>query len=134
MFYIPIYHTLNMQSAEAFTRKVVKEAPSVDAPIPAPESLPIPSDEATVVQSDGTPVSTKPSVQVPPPTSSESANEHNAEKPEIEFVIEEVPKERVIKYIPEGNYKWASIEVDTRNPERPTLNLEVVIDGKPSYQ
>ncbi|KAJ3814294.1 PhoD-like phosphatase-domain-containing protein [Lentinula aff. lateritia] len=134
MFYIPIYHTLNMQSAETFTRKVVKEAPSVDAPIPAPESLPaIPSDEATLVQSDGTPVSTEFSLQVPP-TSSESANEHNDEKPETEFVTEEVPKERVIKNIPEGNYKWASIEVDTRNPERPILNLEVVIDGKPSYQ
>ena len=29
-------------------------------------------------------------------------------------------------------YQW--IEIDTRNPERPKLNLEVVIDGKVAYK
>ncbi|KAI0003310.1 PhoD-like phosphatase-domain-containing protein [Russula compacta] len=43
-------------------------------------------------------------------------------------VVEEVPMERVLKYLPIGNYKWAAIEVDTRNPEHPKLNLEIVID------
>ncbi|KAH9977249.1 PhoD-like phosphatase-domain-containing protein [Lactifluus volemus] len=50
-----------------------------------------------------------------------------------EEVVEEVPMERVIKYLPIGNYKWSTIEIDTRNPEHPKLNLEVVIDGKVAY-
>jgi alkaline phosphatase D len=68
-----------------------------------------------------------------------------------EEVVEEVPMERVIKYLPIGNYKWcvriplgrihlsdfgirSTIEIDTRNPEHPKLNLEVVIDGKVAYK
>ncbi|KAN0141369.1 PhoD-like phosphatase domain containing protein [Lactarius tabidus] len=51
-----------------------------------------------------------------------------------EQVVEEVPTERVIKYLPIGNYKWSTIEIDTRNPEHPKLNLEVVIDGKVAYK
>jgi len=50
-----------------------------------------------------------------------------------EPVVEEVPAERVLKYLPIGNYKWSTIEIDTRNPEHPKLNLEVVIDGKVAY-
>ncbi|KAI9456226.1 PhoD-like phosphatase-domain-containing protein [Lactarius psammicola] len=50
-----------------------------------------------------------------------------------EQVVEEVPTERVLKYLPIGNYKWSTIEIDTRNPEHPKLNLEVVIDGKVAY-
>ncbi|KAI0253905.1 PhoD-like phosphatase-domain-containing protein [Lactifluus subvellereus] len=50
-----------------------------------------------------------------------------------EEVVEEVPMERVIKYLPIGNYKWSTIEIDTRNPEHPKLSLEVVIDGKVAY-
>ncbi|KAI9510376.1 PhoD-like phosphatase-domain-containing protein [Russula earlei] len=50
-----------------------------------------------------------------------------------EEVVEEVPMERVIKYLPIGNYKWSAIEIDTRNPEHPKVNLEVVIDGKVAY-
>ncbi|KAF8270392.1 PhoD-like phosphatase-domain-containing protein [Lactarius quietus] len=50
-----------------------------------------------------------------------------------EQVIEEIPTERVLKYLPIGNYKWSTIEIDTRNPEHPKLNLEVVIDGKVAY-
>ena len=81
----------------------------------------------------------------------------------MEEVVEEVPMERVVKYLPIGNYKWcvylflscrrrslpprnlilgsdplytcrSAIEIDTRNPERPKLNLEVVIDGKVAYK
>lgn len=51
----------------------------------------------------------------------------------MEEVVEEVPMERVLKYLPIGNYKWSAIEIDTRNPEHPKLNLEVVIDGKVAY-
>jgi alkaline phosphatase D len=51
-----------------------------------------------------------------------------------EQVVEEVPTERVIKYLPIGNYKWSTIEIDTRNPEHPKLILEVVIDGKVAYK
>jgi alkaline phosphatase D len=80
-----------------------------------------------------------------------------------EEVVEEVPMERVLKYLPIGNYKWcvrqpipchsardnvflltlkfdfwtvcrSAIEIDTRNPEHPVLNLEVVIDGKIAYK
>jgi alkaline phosphatase D len=67
-------------------------------------------------------------------------------------VVEEIPMERVVKYLPVGNYKWcvisvplrmrisltpdcrSAIEIDTRNPEHPKLNLEVVIDGKVAYR
>jgi len=73
----------------------------------------------------------------------------------MEEVVEEVPMERVVKYLPIGNYKWlrlflcdvcrililttsvlcrSAIEIDTRNPEHPKLNLEVVIDGKVAYK
>jgi alkaline phosphatase D len=69
-----------------------------------------------------------------------------------EEVVEEIPMERVVKYLPIGNYKWcvivvplrmcvsltpdyrSAIEIDTRNPEHPKLNLEVVIDGKVAYR
>ncbi|KAJ3998054.1 PhoD-like phosphatase-domain-containing protein [Lentinula boryana] len=122
MFYIPIYHTLRMQSIETFTRTqtqpIVEEAPSVVADVPTPEATPVPSpEEEAVPQSD----------ELPP-------HSELVDQPEIETVTEEIPRERVIKYIPEGNYKWSSIEIDTRNPQLPTLKLEVVIDGKPSYQ
>jgi len=51
----------------------------------------------------------------------------------MEEVVEEVPMERVLKYLPIGNYKWSAIEIDTRDPEHPKLNLEVVIDGEVAY-
>ncbi|KAJ3840484.1 PhoD-like phosphatase-domain-containing protein [Lentinula raphanica] len=130
MFYIPLYHTLKMQSDEKFTRthtKLTKEVPAADAASPTPEETPVPSpeEEEANTQPDEVPTSS----DIDPPVSSEVTAE-----PEIEVVNEEVPRERVIKYIPEGNYKWSSIEIDTRDPERPTLKLEAVIDGKPGYQ
>lgn len=67
--------------------------------------------------------------------------------------VEQVPRERVLKYLPVGNYKWcvfilpqkaahsfhkytsrSVIEVDTSRPESPVAQLEVVIDGKISYR
>jgi alkaline phosphatase D len=66
---------------------------------------------------------------------------------------EQVPRERVLKYLPIGNYKWyilsppieeacsfhnfvrrSTIDVDTSNPNSPIARLEVVIDGKVSYR
>ncbi|KAH8829711.1 PhoD-like phosphatase-domain-containing protein [Flagelloscypha sp. PMI_526] len=45
----------------------------------------------------------------------------------------EVPKERVLKYIASGSHKFSAIEVDTRDPEKPTLRIELVVNGKPKY-
>jgi alkaline phosphatase D len=80
------------------------------------------------------------------------------EESPMKEVVEEVPVERVLKYLPIGNYKWrvsicrrrrspsrililglfvlcrSAIEIDTRDPEHPKLNLEVVIDGKVAYK
>ncbi|KAH9924002.1 PhoD-like phosphatase-domain-containing protein [Epithele typhae] len=50
-----------------------------------------------------------------------------------QYVVE-VPREKVIKYIGEGNYKWASIEVDTSDYQHPVVNVEIMIDGKPAYK
>ncbi|KAI0781324.1 PhoD-like phosphatase-domain-containing protein [Trametes elegans] len=47
--------------------------------------------------------------------------------------VEEVPRERVLKYIAEGNYKWATLEVDTRDYDHPVVRVEIMIDGKPAY-
>jgi len=57
----------------------------------------------------------------------------DGDKVVTEFV-EQVPHERVLKYLPIGNYKWSVIEVDVSNPEHPIARLEVVIDGKISYR
>ncbi|CAA7270163.1 unnamed protein product [Cyclocybe aegerita] len=47
--------------------------------------------------------------------------------------IEQVPFERAISYIPNGNSKWSTFDIDTKNRKKPTLRLETVIDGKPAY-
>ncbi|KAF8078218.1 PhoD-like phosphatase-domain-containing protein [Lyophyllum atratum] len=54
--------------------------------------------------------------------------------PEIITYVEDIPMERVIKYIPIGNVKWSALEIDTRDTERPILKLETVIDGKPGFK
>ncbi|KAG6910883.1 hypothetical protein DXG01_006566 [Tephrocybe rancida] len=48
--------------------------------------------------------------------------------------VEEIPLERVIKYIPTGNSKWSSLEIDSTNPESPRLRMEAVIDGYSSFR
>jgi len=53
--------------------------------------------------------------------------------PELLTTEEIIPKERVIKYIPNGNHKWSALEIDTRDLEKPTLRLEVVVDGEVRY-
>ncbi|KAI0713393.1 PhoD-like phosphatase-domain-containing protein [Earliella scabrosa] len=50
----------------------------------------------------------------------------------LQYVVE-VPKEKVIRYIAEGNYKWSTIEVDTKDYQHPVVKVEVMIDGKPAY-
>ncbi|KAI0637350.1 PhoD-like phosphatase-domain-containing protein [Trametes polyzona] len=52
---------------------------------------------------------------------------------EVVKYVEEVPREKVIRYIAEGNYKWATLEVDTRDYNHPVVRVEIMIDGKPAY-
>ncbi|KAJ7081542.1 PhoD-like phosphatase-domain-containing protein [Mycena crocata] len=47
---------------------------------------------------------------------------------------EDVPKERVVKYIARGNVKWSAFELDSRDLSRPVLRIELVIDGKIRYR
>ncbi|KIK63882.1 hypothetical protein GYMLUDRAFT_459280 [Collybiopsis luxurians FD-317 M1] len=118
MFYIPFVRTLSMQSSEVVARiRTESNLSSSGASITAtPDGSNAPSD----LQEN-----------IPSASISEKFDE-----PELETksIIEEVPKEQVIKYLPNGNYKWSSIEIDTRDSQRPTLKLEVVIDGKPGYR
>lgn len=51
-----------------------------------------------------------------------------------EVVEEEVPQEEVLKYVPEGNYKWSTFEVDTRDTQHPVVRLELMSDGRPVYE
>jgi alkaline phosphatase D len=46
---------------------------------------------------------------------------------------EEVPYERVLAYLPNGNSKWSTFEIDTTDSENPLLHVETVIDGKPAH-
>ncbi|KII88819.1 hypothetical protein PLICRDRAFT_124950 [Plicaturopsis crispa FD-325 SS-3] len=57
-----------------------------------------------------------------------------SEEPEIVETVEEIPQEQVLKYLPTGNHKWSTIEIDTRNLDAPVLKLEVVIDGSIAYE
>ncbi|KAK0240395.1 PhoD-like phosphatase-domain-containing protein [Armillaria nabsnona] len=55
------------------------------------------------------------------------------EGPEYIAVEEQIPAENVFKYIPSGNYKWSTIEVDTTDSEKPVLRLKLTVDGKTAY-
>ncbi|TFK72587.1 hypothetical protein BDN72DRAFT_836149 [Pluteus cervinus] len=44
-----------------------------------------------------------------------------------------VPLERVFKYIPTGNHKWSTFEIDTREADKPMLRLSVLVDGDVAY-
>ncbi|KAF9532442.1 PhoD-like phosphatase-domain-containing protein [Crepidotus variabilis] len=44
----------------------------------------------------------------------------------------QIPLEQTISYIPVGNFKWSTFELDTRDSQKPILRVETVIDGKPS--
>ncbi|KZV91612.1 Metallo-dependent phosphatase [Exidia glandulosa HHB12029] len=45
-----------------------------------------------------------------------------------------MPKERLMKHIPGGNYKVTSIEVDTVDSTHPKLYIEVLINGKVKHK
>jgi len=46
---------------------------------------------------------------------------------------EKVPYEKVLAYLPNGNSKWSTFEIDTTDLEHPLLHVETVIDGQPAY-
>jgi len=46
---------------------------------------------------------------------------------------EEVPYERALAYLPNGNSKWSTFEIDTTDLEHPLLHVETVINGQPAY-
>ncbi|KDQ12330.1 hypothetical protein BOTBODRAFT_34617 [Botryobasidium botryosum FD-172 SS1] len=52
----------------------------------------------------------------------------------LEEVVESVPEEKVLKYIPAGNHKWATFDVDTTDRAQPKLTVEVTIDGKRAWE
>ncbi|CAE6414222.1 unnamed protein product [Rhizoctonia solani] len=52
----------------------------------------------------------------------------------IEEVSEEVEEEVLVKYIPNGNHKWATIEVDSMDSNAPKLKVEVYINGKLEWE
>ncbi|KAF5376561.1 hypothetical protein D9757_008275 [Collybiopsis confluens] len=110
MFYIPLVRTLSMQSSEKVTRIRTEH-------------------KASLSETDG-PSQSKDST-LPLSSTLSSVDQH---KINDDITAEEIPKERVVKYIPGGNYKWSSIEIDTRDSQRPTLRLEVMIDGKVGYR
>ncbi|KAG6813101.1 hypothetical protein H0H92_013955 [Tricholoma furcatifolium] len=60
-------------------------------------------------------------------------SESNSEPEVIEYV-EDIPLERVIKYMPTGNSKWSLLEIDSTDPSTPRLKLETVVDGKAEYR
>ncbi|KAF8163057.1 PhoD-like phosphatase-domain-containing protein [Crassisporium funariophilum] len=51
----------------------------------------------------------------------------------VDGSYEEVPYERAVAYLPKGNSKWSTFEIDTRDVEKPVLRIETVIDGQPAY-
>ncbi|KAF8526853.1 PhoD-like phosphatase-domain-containing protein [Hysterangium stoloniferum] len=48
--------------------------------------------------------------------------------------LEWIPEEKVLKALPLGNYKWSSFEVDTTDRQKPTLKVDVVINGRTEWQ
>lgn len=43
-------------------------------------------------------------------------------------------EEKILKYMPHGNVKWSSLEVDTRDRSAPRVNYELWVDGKMAWQ
>lgn len=43
-------------------------------------------------------------------------------------------QEKILKYFPDGNFKWTDIEVDTRRPDTPQLIFRLWIDGKMAWK
>jgi len=51
----------------------------------------------------------------------------------IDGSSEEVPYEKALAYLPNGNSKWSTFEIDTTDPEHPLLRVEAVINGETAY-
>lgn len=53
---------------------------------------------------------------------------------EVQIVEETVPEEQVLKYVREGQHKWGSFEVDTRDEQKPKLTFELFVDGARTWR
>ncbi|SAM84576.1 uncharacterized protein UBRO_05862 [Ustilago bromivora] len=42
--------------------------------------------------------------------------------------------DKLLKYLPDGNYKWTEFEVDARDPYKPVVRVSVQIDGKEAWK
>lgn len=111
MFYIPLVHTLRPRSDASFVRKRNVTVTRI-----------VPVSQVVVLEQEG---GAQETVVV---------QEEMVEVQEEEVLEEEVPLERVVKYIPVGNSKWSSFEVDESNPAKPTLRVETVVNGKVAYK
>ncbi|KAG8771528.1 hypothetical protein FRC12_003546 [Ceratobasidium sp. 428] len=52
----------------------------------------------------------------------------------VETYTEEVPEEHLIKYVPQGNHKWTTFEVDSTDQQAPTLKVELFTNGKLEWE
>ncbi|KAF8334191.1 PhoD-like phosphatase-domain-containing protein [Cantharellus anzutake] len=48
-------------------------------------------------------------------------------------IVEQIPEEKILAYLPSGNHKWGTFEVDTTNASSPTVTLELSIDGAKAW-
>jgi len=44
-------------------------------------------------------------------------------------IVERVSEERILTYLPHGNYKWGTFDVDTTNASKPTVTFQLSING-----
>ncbi|CAE6535837.1 unnamed protein product [Rhizoctonia solani] len=52
----------------------------------------------------------------------------------VEEIAEEVEEEVLVKYYPDGNHKWTTIEVDSTDSNAPTLKVELYVNGKLEWE
>ncbi|QRV85899.1 hypothetical protein RhiJN_13917 [Ceratobasidium sp. AG-Ba] len=52
----------------------------------------------------------------------------------VEEYIEEIEEEKLLKYVPKGNHKWTTIEVDSTDTQAPKLKVELFVDGKVEWE
>ncbi|KAG8748310.1 hypothetical protein FRC10_007701 [Ceratobasidium sp. 414] len=52
----------------------------------------------------------------------------------VEEYTEEVSEENLLKYVPHGNHKWTTFEVDSTDTQAPTLKVELFINGKIEWE
>lgn len=51
-----------------------------------------------------------------------------------DHTIDPPGEETLLKYLPDGNYKWTELEVDTRDPSEPVVRVHVFVDGNEAWQ